>query len=227
MISIRLLIDKEKNKVLFAESDKDFVEFLFSFLTLPIGTIISLANKESNLGCVDTLYKSVESLDKKLLQTEFSREMLLKPRSASEIKYKSLALDFDASTQAPRYYRCPTWACFTKTHCLISMFENAECLCGLKMNNKITVGSNVIDDDRLRGTFVNGIGKFLISDDLEVRPVSTCSILSILCGFGIKNGIVLDEKIVDVSVSIDEALSLLKESLTSKTALTNVFCRKH
>ncbi|KAL2347184.1 hypothetical protein Fmac_001184 [Flemingia macrophylla] len=55
------------NKVFFAETGKDFVDILFSFLTLPLGTIARLVQKESNIGplkfgCVNSLYHSVEGL---------------------------------------------------------------------------------------------------------------------------------------------------------------------
>ncbi|GJN26557.1 hypothetical protein PR202_gb14496 [Eleusine coracana subsp. coracana] len=35
-VEVKLFIDKERQKVLFAESDKDFVDVLFSFLMLPL-----------------------------------------------------------------------------------------------------------------------------------------------------------------------------------------------
>ncbi|CAO2189085.1 unnamed protein product [Urochloa humidicola] len=42
-IEVKLFVDKAKKKVLFAESDNDFVDVLFSFLTMPLGTIVSYA----------------------------------------------------------------------------------------------------------------------------------------------------------------------------------------
>jgi hypothetical protein len=34
-VSITILVEKGKNKVLYAEAGNDFIEVLFSFLTLP------------------------------------------------------------------------------------------------------------------------------------------------------------------------------------------------
>jgi hypothetical protein len=51
-VTLKVMVDKEKNKVLYAEADKDFVDVLFSFLTLPLGTIASLVSKESNIEAV-------------------------------------------------------------------------------------------------------------------------------------------------------------------------------
>ena len=51
-VSLRILIDREKNHVLFAEAWKDFVDVLLGFLTLPLGTIARLVPKGSNVRSV-------------------------------------------------------------------------------------------------------------------------------------------------------------------------------
>ncbi|XP_028215195.1 uncharacterized protein LOC114397329 [Glycine soja] len=51
-LPLKVLVDKETNKVLFAEAGKDFVDVLLSFLTLPMGTIARLVAKDSNWDCV-------------------------------------------------------------------------------------------------------------------------------------------------------------------------------
>lgn len=48
-LPLKVLVDKETNKVLFAEAGKDFVDVLLSFLTLPMGTIARLVAKDSKL----------------------------------------------------------------------------------------------------------------------------------------------------------------------------------
>ncbi|KAF9618783.1 hypothetical protein IFM89_002651 [Coptis chinensis] len=225
-ISIKLLVDKEKNRVVFAEADKDFVDILFSFLTLPIGTIVSLADKKSNLGCMDSLYQSVEALDVQYFQTEDCKNLLLTPKSTAEYKYRNLELNFIGhDTNPPRYYICPTWTCATETHCLVSMFENAKCLCGEKMSKNVLVGGNIIKRDRNNGVvFVNGNEKFIISDGLQVKTVSTETSLAILQRFGIQDGTALEERIV--TVGSDKVLNLLHHCLLSKTPLTDVFLLK-
>lgn len=44
---LKLVVNEESNKVLFAETGKDFVDVLFSFLTFPLGTVTRLIQKES------------------------------------------------------------------------------------------------------------------------------------------------------------------------------------
>ena len=59
-MSLKLLINKKDNKVVFAETKNDFIDFLFNLLTLPIGTIVSLLPKEN---CLRNLHKSINKLE--------------------------------------------------------------------------------------------------------------------------------------------------------------------
>lgn len=45
-VSLKLLIDKKHKKVLFAEAGKDFVDFLFTLLSLPVSIVIGLLSKK-------------------------------------------------------------------------------------------------------------------------------------------------------------------------------------
>lgn len=99
-VSLKLVLNKEKNKVIFAEAGKDFMDVLFSFLTLPLGTIARLVGKESNMqpvrvGCLSSLYENVENLDKEYLWSETCKEMLLHPMNSSEAYCRSKKLNID------------------------------------------------------------------------------------------------------------------------------------
>jgi hypothetical protein len=82
-VAVKLFIDREKKRVLFVESDHEFVDVLFSFLALPLGTIVRLLGKQSQVGCLDELYKSVENFGEDHFQTKPCKTMLLYPRNAS------------------------------------------------------------------------------------------------------------------------------------------------
>jgi hypothetical protein len=69
-IEVKLFVDTEKRKVLFAESDKEFV----GVLTIPLGTIVRLLGKQSKIGCLDEIYKSVEDLSPDLLPNKGVQE---------------------------------------------------------------------------------------------------------------------------------------------------------
>ncbi|KAL5215543.1 hypothetical protein ABZP36_006944 [Zizania latifolia] len=78
-VAVKLFVDKERSKVLFAESGNEFVDVLFGFLTLPLGAVVRLFGKQSQLGCLDEVYKSVEDLSTDYFQTEEHKTMLLEP----------------------------------------------------------------------------------------------------------------------------------------------------
>ncbi|PNX74767.1 DUF674 family protein [Trifolium pratense] len=99
-VTLRVLVDKEKNKVVYAEAGKDFVDVLFSFLTLPLGTIARLVAKESNIeavrfGSISSLYQSVSDLDEQYLWSKTCKDMLLMPRNSMGGYCKNMKLNID------------------------------------------------------------------------------------------------------------------------------------
>lgn len=46
---LKIFVVREKNRVLFAKAGKDFMDALLSFLTFPLGTIVKIVGKDSNL----------------------------------------------------------------------------------------------------------------------------------------------------------------------------------
>ncbi|CAL2263116.1 unnamed protein product [Prunus armeniaca] len=58
VISLKALVDKGSNTIIFVESDNDFIDVLLSFLTIPMGTIVRRARKHSvplEKGCMSNL----------------------------------------------------------------------------------------------------------------------------------------------------------------------------
>ncbi|KAL5712662.1 hypothetical protein ACHQM5_014809 [Ranunculus cassubicifolius] len=236
-ITIKLVVNTARNKILFAECDKDFVDILFSFLTLPIGTIIRLANKNSQLGSMDNLYNSVEDLDTDYLHTVSTKRMLLRPKSVAQNKYRNLAFNpFHSVDDQLAHYLCSSPSCSTDVHGLISMFANAKCLCGKVMDKNVVIVENegMGEGDKTNGVFVKGIRRFMISDDLKVSEVSEETSFSIFFKFGIKDGTSLEVK--TVTVGTQESASVFSEKFNAETrsfifTRTKFFyqkiCKKH
>lgn len=82
-LKLNLTIGTEGHRVLFAIPDKDFLDFLFSLLSLPLATVTRLLSKDPNVvGSLGKLYDSVENLhDMFFLPNLNTKETLLKPRS--------------------------------------------------------------------------------------------------------------------------------------------------
>ncbi|XXG89341.1 hypothetical protein AAC387_Pa12g1361 [Persea americana] len=220
-IDLKLAVDKERNRVLFAECGNDFVDVLLSFLTMPIGTIIRLSGKESKIGSMSTLYESVEDLDVNLLQTAECKRMLLCPKSACEAQCKNLRVNID-DTESTKYYLCPSSYCRTGSPCLVSTASSAQCHCGLYMKKQMEFSKkpNVVANSR-DGVFVKGSMRFVMTDDLQVFPVSTTATFALVKELGISDATVLEERNVNVGAS--EVLRLIKLLLLSRTLLTDVF----
>ncbi|XP_058095127.1 uncharacterized protein LOC131240719 [Magnolia sinica] len=220
-IKLKLLIDKEKNRVVLAESDNYFVDTLFSFLTIPIGGVVRLSGGKSNIGCMDALQESVKNLDSRFLQTQAVREMLLCPRRACEARTKDLALN--VYSELTRNYVCTVNCAIF--HPLISTVKNVRCRCGRVMGTEVVVNKpNPVTNGINEGVFVKRTMKFMIGDDLQVGPISTMTCMALLDKLGVRDRAALEEKSVDVGA--DEALHILRRLLVSNTPLTDVFLPK-
>ncbi|KAJ6814039.1 uncharacterized protein M6B38_139100 [Iris pallida] len=215
-ITMKLLVDKERSRVVYAEADKDFVDILFSFLTLPLGTIVKVLNKQSSLGCMDNLYESVEKLDIRYLQTEACKTMLLHPRSEAAVRCEDLKINID--DKKPRVvYVCKKDDCCSKQTCLFSYAQNAQCIhCKDKMDRVLTCEVNNIVK-----LFVKDGVKYIISSDIHVEPATVMHILSLLQKMNIKDISVLEERYMDISE--EEVLALLKRLLVSEMPVTDLY----
>ncbi|GLT88978.1 hypothetical protein SLE2022_069830 [Rubroshorea leprosula] len=72
--------------------------------------------------------------------------------------------------------------------------------------------------------FVKGVVTYSVMDNLEVKPMSTISCISMLNKFNIKEVSSLEGR--DVDVGMEQGLKLLKASLQSRTALSDEFLGK-
>ncbi|KAJ4774696.1 DUF674 family protein [Rhynchospora pubera] len=213
-LCLNLTIDECSNKVLFAEADKDFVDVLLSFLTLPLGTLVRLSNKNSFLG-LDNLYKSVEGLADEFFPTGTCREMLLRPSHAAEIKCLDLLVNVEGN-RALSYYICPKDCYYER----LTSCANAQCDCGSKMSRKVEVARSSSRKENTEGVFLKRLTRFIITDNFMVIPSSTQTVMNLLGCARTSASIVVEKQ---VNVGLSEMISILHQSLISENALTNVF----
>ncbi|KAM7494953.1 hypothetical protein LguiB_029562 [Lonicera macranthoides] len=227
VMSLKLLIDKKEKRVLFAEAGKDFVDFLFSILSLPLGTITSLLAKQpSMIGSLRNLYNSIENLSEQYIQPNQHKSTFLKPKlPVSALPVPLLSLDPPPAAANRKFYCCSN--CYNR----VTGDANTLCPnCRRKMSRELiyvdppataaaaTTAKGVGEEE---GGLVKGVVTYMVMDDLVVTPMSTISSITLLNRFNIVDLSVLQEK--GVHLGIDEALKLLKASLESKTVLTSVF----
>lgn len=82
-MQLKLLIDKKEQKVLFAEAGKDFVDFVFTLVSLPFATAVKLLKRHNEhadmAGSLATIYQSIENFDVAYLQPNVKKDTLLAP----------------------------------------------------------------------------------------------------------------------------------------------------
>ncbi|KAF7825585.1 DUF674 family protein [Senna tora] len=223
-ISLRLMVDRERNRVLFAEAGKEFVDVLLSFLTLPLGTIARLVSKDSNLkavrfGCISSLYDSVGNIDPEYFSTNTCKEMLLRPRNPIEAHCRNLKINID-DTEPTKYFICQNIECRKKQSVLLSTFRNQRCNCGTDLYFEVNLDSSLAVASE---GFVQKMLKFVILDDLSVITIGDrYTTLGVLRSLGINYAPV--ELTVDITQN--EVLDLLKCALLSKAALSEAFLHK-
>ncbi|KAI5010184.1 hypothetical protein ZWY2020_012321 [Hordeum vulgare] len=220
-VAVKLFIDKEKRRVLFAESDKEFVDVLFSFLTMPLGRIVRLFDKQSQVGCLDELYKSVESLGEGHFRAKACKSMLLAPLNAAASHCRRLQVKVDDSN--PMYmYSCKKERCAYLTY---SSVPDAVCGCG----NVVQYfgewaewkGTAAVGDSNDDGVFVIGGSKFIITDDLQVSLASTRVMFCLFDQFGMPGNGSIEEKLIQLNSA--KMASLLRRALLTKQPLTGLY----
>ncbi|XP_068339815.1 uncharacterized protein [Pyrus communis] len=201
-ISIKLIISKSKNIVCYAEAGEDFVNLLFSFLTLPLGFVAKQIQDGSLKGCIDQLYRSVQDLDAQHLKSNHHKEMLVNPKLAPGFCYNSLL-----GIEVASYYYLNSR--LTTDSSLIPSNSSLE---SFKIEPTNCVSS--------AGGFLKGPAFFTVTDNLVVRPISTIFELSVLEKLNVP---FTDTEKRVVLMGKKEALNLLVASFASDSALTNAF----
>lgn len=100
-MDVKLVRSKSHKKIIFAEANEDFIDFMFSMLSIPLGSILKLLDGNSFIGCVDNLYKSVQTLDS--LWCTDSRSVLLNLGVAPQFGFPKQPLNI-LDVGLPTYY---------------------------------------------------------------------------------------------------------------------------
>ncbi|CAL8999068.1 unnamed protein product, partial [Prunus brigantina] len=215
-IELKVLVDKGSNKVIFIEPDNDFVDVLFSLLTIPMGTIIRLARKHSDavaIGCMNNLYASVENFDDQEFWMHTCKDMLLHPRNAADSQCNALKLKLD-DAEPRRYFMCPNF-CKVLSYYVI---WGCRC-CPSSISWERSLSFRASQDGSV---FVKGQTRFTVTDDLQVIPPSS-SANSVFTKLRVMDVDAMEE--LTINIGTVEILNLLMCSLVSKTPLTETLLK--
>ncbi|KAL8031342.1 hypothetical protein ABFX02_13G018100 [Erythranthe guttata] len=200
---LKVTVQKSTNKLLFAQSNNEFVDFLCSLLTFPLGGVeYHLCNNTSFKG-IDNLYTSLaDFIGDEYLANADIRKSLMKPSLPHGYMSENKILPLVGNTDPRLFYHKglgmdEEWLSYSS--------RDSKCARAIKYRNN-------------GGYYINGRKMYMVSDDLTVTPLCMISIFSILKDMKIT---LSDVKEVEVPIGVDEGLSILKASLTSTTALTD------
>ncbi|CAL4965307.1 unnamed protein product [Urochloa decumbens] len=207
-LRMKLLVDTIGQRVLFAEASKEAVDFLFSLLALPVGTVAMLLGPDAMAGSVGELYRSVESLERSFAQPGADMDVLLRPLVPPPAAAAAGPLLSDAAGARPTA-RCP------------SCGGRPPAPSGVQV--QLGPGRMILTPSAPGGGFVRGNMTYMVRDDLAVAPMSTISSISVFNAMAVRELGAVEERTVQLGYT--EALKILKASFESKTVLTDVFLR--
>jgi len=211
--------------VLFAEADKEFVDFLFSIFTLPVGAVTRLL-KEAGGGMVgswQSLYQSIENMNVNYIQPDKDKPFLLEPKVVTPGAKVPLLLPNLGSTFR-QLYRCSYP--YNNSICISYVTDDNSTICPV-CSNKMDQVVTFIDPPRaIRAAsseegYVKPMVTYMVMDDMEVKPSSSSTLVTLLSQFNVNDIRDIEEKVVDLGM--DEGVKLLQASMQSKTVLTDVF----
>ncbi|KAF5742649.1 hypothetical protein HS088_TW09G00700 [Tripterygium wilfordii] len=207
-LGMKLLMDTRRHRIIFAEANKEVVDFVFTFLSLPVGLIFRvMGEKHEMVGCLGNLYKSVQDLDSTYLQPNKFKAHIWLPIVAN---FSGIIKSIPPTT----VYRCHSDSCCGIDN--VAFDRAATCpQCDGIMNKEVTCVHA-----SSKG-FVKGEATYMITDDLTVKPMSALSIIGLMNKFNVKEVGDVQEKFINFSV--DKRMKIFKASLVSKTVLTDVF----
>ncbi|GER43105.1 hypothetical protein STAS_19943, partial [Striga asiatica] len=216
--TLKVMINKDKTKVLFAEAESDFFDVLLSFLTLPLGKIAKIlvehyGDDKPRVCSLTPLYNSLANLDVLHFHSETSKQMLLNPKSVFDKECRKLKLNLSDS-EPTKYFTCR--GASSGKHNFTMNYNNVRCDCGITMSTETKFFAEYGDDR----AFCRKGATFIIGDDMRVAPNVSGSVLRTLAEVGIRD--IKGAEMRNVTFGYNEIIDLLKGTLVSRTPLTDV-----
>jgi hypothetical protein len=140
-VSLKLFIDKKGGRVLFAEAGEEFVDFISSILTLPVGVVTSLLIEGGGMvGSLPNLHRSIENLSvTRIFQPDKNKRFLLELPMLFMPGAKFPLLLPNVGSTFRQLYRCPNG--YTNSSCTNYVADDDTTICsscGHKLNCLVT-----------------------------------------------------------------------------------------
>ncbi|KAK7294686.1 hypothetical protein RJT34_17577 [Clitoria ternatea] len=178
---VKILVRKSNGKIVFAEAFEDFADFIFSFLTFPLGGVLHMLKGFSSLSCLDKLYKSISNLNAgRYLRSQELTDKLVNPRCAFQFNVSNQILPIEAD-------RLPSYYCHVKDQYSGTLVTSPPATFGNGMDLPLSIVDPRFPAGDLSSTygFVKRSSIYMVTDDLVVTPMSSVSAISYLNRLGV------------------------------------------
>ncbi|KAJ1282547.1 hypothetical protein BS78_03G060700 [Paspalum vaginatum] len=218
VLTMKLLVDKKAQRVLYAEAGKDVVDFLFSLLALPLSAVTKLLTATVASGPREylppalagavakaklptttaaagaTMVGLVGNLYRSVVELD-AGHVCCRDAKNSLLEPVVLQLVAAPAPSGRLFRRCSSW----------------------RWRSPAAAG----EGSRSSRGYVRDMVTYTVMDDLSVAPMSTICAVTALVALGVSDLTGLQAKTVEIGYK--EGLALLKASLQSQTVLTDVF----
>ncbi|CAJ2670645.1 unnamed protein product [Trifolium pratense] len=95
---VKVVRRKSNEQILFVEAEEDFADFVFSFLTFPLGGVLRMLQGFSSIFSIDKLYRSVTELSSnKGLRSQEFKVLLTNPSISRQLELRHQILPIRTS----------------------------------------------------------------------------------------------------------------------------------
>lgn len=162
---------------------------------------MKLLEKNKTMGCLHDLYNSIENLSKTYLQPDLSKTTMLNPKfSACAAGIPFLQPENNEPAESLNIYMRPKHY-YERNQAEVPNLKCPSCRGTIYHRCQLAFGSPVADNT-IYGGFVKEMVTFMVTDNLEVKPLSTKSSLTLLNRLNVTDVGALEER--DVSFGIEE-----------------------
>ncbi|KAK9913399.1 hypothetical protein M0R45_037217 [Rubus argutus] len=226
-IFLKLTIIREKEKVLFAEANKDFVDNLLGIMTFPTSALISFS--PDSFGMLKNISRSIEEMH---VFFNPMKSSLLSSKPAAHFSHENVLLTEEvqdsqpfadiSSVVKPPFFMCEECTLKSKPF-YVAVDPKSVCPgCNKEMAQPAYYRGTPTEVENKEEGFVRSESKYIITDNLEVHPMLTSSLTTRMV-LGAESGLV-EEVIVAGTKKKLVMLELLKAAVQdSDTVLSDVF----
>lgn len=194
IITLSAVVKKHDMNVLYAECGQDFVDLLFTFLAVPLESVLEISGNSFPFGCIGNLYGSFKDLSVNEKAKELTSKSVIPHYCRCQ---KKLLNNIIITEQTPVYYRVGCSKTLTKD-------------CTREPVVLMDPKSHGRDQSPEGSGFVKRGTEFTVSDDLIITPMNSSSTICLLKKF----------KIQAEDLEVQE-ISLTKTEVIVSTLLSN------